>query len=138
MNETVKEWIRKSDGDFRVADRELHEAKEPNYDAICFHCQQCIEKLMKAVLINQGEIPLKIHDLSTLSRSIKGIHKSWNWLEEDLRFLSLCSIYFRYPGEEAQVEDAQKAFDICTRLRTALFLEIPRFFFVFLNFYCFF
>ncbi|MCX6647202.1 MAG: HEPN domain-containing protein [bacterium] len=98
MNETIREWIRKSDGDFRVADRELNEAKEPNYDAIWFHCQQCIEKLMKAVLINHGEIPVKIHDLSTLSRNINRVHCSWDWFDEDLRFLSLYYYLFSLPG----------------------------------------
>ena len=34
MNVVVEEWIRKADGDFRTAGREL-EADPPNYDAVC-------------------------------------------------------------------------------------------------------
>jgi HEPN domain-containing protein len=52
-SETVKEWIAKAEGDFTVACREMRARKSPNYDAACFHCQQCIEKLMKALLIHR-------------------------------------------------------------------------------------
>ncbi len=52
MNETIKEWLAKSDGDFHTASREADAIESPNYDAVCFHAQQCVEKLMKAVLIN--------------------------------------------------------------------------------------
>ena len=120
MNETVSGWIRKSKGDYGVANRELNEAREPDYDAICFHSQQCIEKLMKAILINAGVIPARIHDLKILSDHISGVHEKWNWPDDELRFLTVCSVSFRYPGESAVLADAQKAFDICSTLRDEL------------------
>ena len=49
MNGTVREWIDKAEGDFDVAGLVLRAELRPNYDAVCFHCQQCIEKLLKAV-----------------------------------------------------------------------------------------
>jgi hypothetical protein len=48
MNETAREWITKADGDFRTAGREILVEEGPNFDAVCYHAQQCIEKLMKA------------------------------------------------------------------------------------------
>lgn len=50
MNEVVNEWVVKAEGDFLTAAREV-KANPPNYDAVCFHAQQCIEKLLKALLI---------------------------------------------------------------------------------------
>jgi HEPN domain-containing protein len=40
LNETVKEWIAKAEGDLSVASRERRVRKSPNWDAVCFHAQQ--------------------------------------------------------------------------------------------------
>ena len=120
MNETVKEWIVKAEGDFRTAGRELTAEEQPNYDAVCFHAQQCIEKLMKAILIGYRTVPLKVHDLAVLSRLLSSVCKDWDWNIEELRFLSRASVEYRYPGESADSEEAKKAFDICRRLREKL------------------
>jgi HEPN domain-containing protein len=66
MNEVVREWIDKAEGDYLTATREA-QADPPNYDAVCFHAQQCVEKLMKAAVIAKGEIPPRMHDLTVLS-----------------------------------------------------------------------
>jgi len=66
MNDVVKEWMTKAEGDYRTACREF-EADKPNYDAVCFHAQQCIEKYMKALLIEKGQVPPKVHDLAVLA-----------------------------------------------------------------------
>lgn len=66
MNPRVAEWISKAEGDFLTAGRELRARKSPNYDAVCFHAQQCAEKYLKAVLQeNERNIP-KIHNLIEL------------------------------------------------------------------------
>ena len=51
MRVEVKEWIQKAEGDYHSAQREYRARKNPNYDAACFHAQQCVEKYLKAVLI---------------------------------------------------------------------------------------
>jgi HEPN domain-containing protein len=66
LNRTVKEWIAKAEGDFSVACRERRVRKSPNWDAVCFHSQQCVEKLFKALLIHYGVMPPKTHDLILL------------------------------------------------------------------------
>ncbi len=62
MTEIVKEWVRKAEEDFCVARRELRARKNPSYDAVCFHAQQSVEKLMKGLLIQRGKVPPKTHD----------------------------------------------------------------------------
>ena len=66
MNEVIEEWVRKAEGDYRTALREMAVTEDPNYDAVCFHAQQCIEKLVKAALIARSIVPPKSHDLPTL------------------------------------------------------------------------
>jgi len=51
MNQVIQEWVGKAEGDFSTAERELAVSSNPNYDAVCFHSQQCIEKLLKALMI---------------------------------------------------------------------------------------
>ncbi|MBI5095838.1 MAG: HEPN domain-containing protein [Candidatus Hydrogenedentes bacterium] len=71
MNEVVEEWVRKAEGDFATANRELAAADNPNYDAACFHAQQCIEKLLKAAIIMRTALPHKTHDLVQLARQME-------------------------------------------------------------------
>jgi HEPN domain-containing protein len=54
MSAIVDEWIAKAEGDYATAQRELNAADAPNYDAVCFHAEQTVEKLMKALLIQIG------------------------------------------------------------------------------------
>lgn len=49
MTPLTREWVMKADGDYATASRELRARKQPNYDAACFHAQQCAEKDLKTV-----------------------------------------------------------------------------------------
>jgi len=43
MNAIVKEWVVKAEGDATCMEREWRAQKNPVYDAVCFHAQQCAE-----------------------------------------------------------------------------------------------
>lgn len=120
MNDTVKEWMGKAARDFATAARELRATDTPNYDAVCFHAQQCIEKLMKALLIHLGVVPTKTHDLAFLDKLLIPVCPEWSWPVEELRFLTRAAVAFRYPGEAAELEDAEQALAIAARLREKL------------------
>jgi hypothetical protein len=66
MKPTTAEWVTKAEGDFLTAGRELRARKSPNYDAVCFHAQQCAEKYLKAVLQETDRHIPKIHNLIEL------------------------------------------------------------------------
>lgn len=125
MNEVIREWIDKSEGDYRTAARELR-ADPPNYDAVCFHAQQCAEKLLKAALIVRGQMPPKTHDLSVLSSLLGSVAPEWSWPVEDLRLLSRSAVIFRYPGESADREEAEAALAVSTAMRERLLLLLER------------
>ncbi len=119
MNDVVREWIAKAEGDYLTATREVR-ADPPNYDAVCFHAQQCVEKLMKATLIARGQIPPKNHDLTVLDGLLASVEPQWSWPVEELRLLSRSAVIFRYPGEAADREEAEAALGVSTAMRERL------------------
>jgi len=120
MNATVKEWISKAEGDYATAERELCAGESPNYDAVCFHAEQCVEKLMKALLIHLGVTPPRSHDLVTLHRLLAPVCQGWSWPLADLRLLTRAAVDFRYPGESADRKEAAESFEIASHLRARL------------------
>ena len=117
MKPAVAEWISKAEGDFVTAGRELRVRKSPNYDAVCFHAQQCAEKYLKAVLQeNDKRIP-KIHFLLELLAMILKFDKSYELLKADLEILEDYSVRFRYPGDMAEKEEARSAYKAAGMVR---------------------
>ena len=123
MNDAVREWIAKAEGDFQAAG-ELAASRQPNHDAICFHAQQCVEKLMKAILAYVEIAPPHTHDLLKLHKLVRSAVPSWNCERKELRFLTRGSVAFRYPGESATSTHSTAALSICTRLREMLLMLI--------------
>ena len=66
MNPLVAEWVAKAEGDYASALREVRARKSPNYDAACFHTQQCVEKYLKGILQSENIPFTKTHDLCLL------------------------------------------------------------------------
>ncbi len=66
MKPLTQEWVIKAEGDFITATRELAVEKDPNYDAVCFHAQQCAEKYLKACLQEEDSPSGKTHNLTDL------------------------------------------------------------------------
>ncbi len=65
----------------------------PNYDAVCFHAQQCVEKYLKARLAD-GEVAFpKLHDLGALLNFVLPLEPSWERLREDLDSLSSRAVF---------------------------------------------
>jgi len=109
MNDVVREWMVKAEGDYATALREYRARKSPNYDAACFHAQQCIEKYLKGFL-QACAVPFpKIHSLSVLLDQCLKMRPMWEVLRNDLKDLTRYAVQFRYPGESADKEDAKVA-----------------------------
>ena len=67
MKELVVEWVKKAKGDVGTAKREAKVKEEvTNWDAVCFHAQQAVEKYLKGLLQQNGIVFSKTHDLSVL------------------------------------------------------------------------
>ena len=119
MQRITGEWIAKAEGDFATARRELKAIDQPNYDAVCFHAQQCAEKYLKAFLQDADIAFPKTHDLADLLSSAILREPTWVSMTTDLNTLSAFAVEYRYPGDSADLAEAKEAFEICENVRQA-------------------
>ena len=119
MKPLSREWVDKAEGDFATMERESRARKAPNFDAVCFHAQQCAEKYLKARLCESGLPFAKIHDLLALLQCVLPLEPLWEAFREDLAFLTDFAVSFRYPGDAADRESALDARRRCRRFRKA-------------------
>lgn len=117
MRPITQEWINKAEGDFATAQRELQVQHLPNYDAVCFHSQQCAEKYLKACLQETNIAFNKTHDLSTLLDLFLPVEPTWATLRPTLEALTTYAVEFRYPGVSATQTLATQAFQDCVAIR---------------------
>lgn len=95
MREATRHWLDFADRDLKSA-RIL--AEEPGLAGVSvFHAQQCVEKLLKAVLENEELLIPKTHDLERLMELIRP--KAENLKLDEDRLSELSSFYLdsRYP-----------------------------------------
>jgi HEPN domain-containing protein len=64
-------------------------------DAACFHCQQCVEKYLKAYLFYKGEEILKIHDLTRLRKGCAKFDS--DFADINFKDLNAYAVEARYP-----------------------------------------
>ena len=117
MTPLTKRWLNRSAEDFRVMRREFRNTEDPAYTAICFHAQQCLEKVFKAFLQeNQIDFP-KTHNIRDLIHLALPIRPEWKVLIDSATLLNRYAVDSRYPDDDAYKEDAEEAVTICERLR---------------------
>ena len=124
MKPLTSEWVAKAEGDFATMLREVRVRKAPNYDAVCFHAQQCVEKYLKARL-QEADCPFgRTHNLSALLDLLLPIEPSWEVLSPYLRTLTVFAVGVRYPGESADNMMAREAVKLCRDVRRHVRLSL--------------
>jgi HEPN domain-containing protein len=125
MKPMTHEWVAKAEGDFAMVERESQARKDPSYDGICFHSQQCAEKYLKARLCEAGIDYPKMHDLVALLEMALDVEPDWETHREDLAFLTDMANNIRYPSYTASEAEAQAAEQQCRRFRDAARAVLP-------------
>jgi len=120
MSPLTLEWIDKAEGDFATLGREIRARISPNYDAACFHAQQCIEKYLKARL-QEEVIPFgRTHNLGTLLDLIIPVEPTWEILRPSLILLTSYAVDMRYPGNSVGKPEAKEAYKKCVEIRATI------------------
>lgn len=93
------EWLEKAEGDLTVA-RLIHDHGGPA-ELGCYHCQQAVEKLLKAIMVFAGKRLSRTHDLTALHRLVSQIYPTMDIDEGMLERLADYAVAPRYPGFDA-------------------------------------
>jgi HEPN domain-containing protein len=117
MNEVTEEWVTKAENDFRSADILLHSADVAIAETACFHCQQSVEKYLKAFLTDHLIRFERTHVLTDLLGLCIPIDKNFVEIGGDLGSLEAYAVAIRYPGATVSVEVAEDAFKSAKRVR---------------------
>lgn len=120
MNPLTLEWIEKAEGDFIVTQKMIRARKQPVYDAVCYHAQQCAEKYLKAFLQEKGEKVPYTHELLDLLSLCQEIDPGLEMISSDLKELTRYAVNIRYPGESADKDEAKIAFAAAKIVRNLL------------------
>jgi HEPN domain-containing protein len=75
MKKITAEWIRHGELDW-VAAGDLARSMHSTHEAICFHCQQCAEKYLKALLEEQSVTIPRTHNLKDVLALLTSQYKS--------------------------------------------------------------
>jgi HEPN domain-containing protein len=100
MNKTdiIYEWLEHSKNDY-IAAKHLFEDLWPKQISIsAYHCQQCVEKALKAYLVDNDVDPPYTHDLDILRAMCSEINVDFDNYKESCIDLTEYATHTRYPG----------------------------------------
>lgn len=122
----VKRWLVKARHDWSVAKKILAPDGE-ELDVAAFHCQQAVEKTLKAYLVSRAIAFEKIHDLRRLLDYCVGSDSAFDILRDAAEPLTLYAVAFRYPGPaEPSREEVDAALRVAGEVWEFVIARLPR------------
>ena len=103
MKKQVKNWILFADQDLKTAEIVIKD-EYPLTNIIAFHCQQAIEKYMKAFLVEKNFPIIRTHDLIKLNDMIRSI-RDLGIDEKKMILLNEVYTETRYPSDLGLLPD---------------------------------
>ena len=128
MKEETRLWFEKAEQDFKTVEILLQSNEGPP-GIICFHCQQAVEKFLKAFLVERDVEFLKTHDLLQL---IEGymipIYDSFREIIPAATNLTEYSTSTRYPdsGEEMDIVAAREAYKAMIEIKSIVLAKLNK------------
>jgi len=94
----AKQWLAKADNDWTTVEILLKSERSPA-DSICFHCQQYVEKPLKALLTANGVECPRTHDIRRLVVLAEPLVCELGLVTEASDLLTEHGVRTRYPDE---------------------------------------
>jgi HEPN domain-containing protein len=123
----VDQWIAKAAEDIGLA-RHIVGTNLPFVAAAGFHCQQAVEKYLKALLVDrQVEFP-KTHDLGDLLDLIEPFDADLAAEMKGITWLTPYGVDFRYPSDLPAMsgEKAKQALELAVKVEAAVLKRLGR------------
>jgi len=93
----VRDWFAKAGSDLKIARREAA-ADDPATDAVCFHFQQAVEKMIKAWLAWRDQTVPRTHNIEVLVAACEGLDSEFSVLRK-VEPLTTYAVEVRYPDD---------------------------------------
>jgi HEPN domain-containing protein len=119
----ARQFRAKAESDLRAAGL-LHGGGSGLEDAVCFHCQQAVEKMLKAALLVAGTEPPRTHDVSYLIEVLATLRPLPDQLQGLCAQVADLAVAPRYPGWDAALLGIDPA-QVLEAARRAVDLLVP-------------
>jgi len=119
--EAVYQWVKKAESDWEtVLIVSAHE--ECPRDTVCFHCQQHVEKLLKAFLTLHGIEAPRTNNLRRLIQLMEPISGDLSHLKDAADALTIHGVASRYPDDwrEVGAEEMNQMVELTRQFRGIL------------------
>lgn len=124
MTPAAREWVDKAEADFAAAVLLRRSRKKHSRDIVCFHLQQCVEKYLKARLVEAGISFPRTHDLEKLLDLALPIEPQWGVLRPIVVAITDYAVEVRYPGHSATAPEATRLLRDAMRIRDLVRLSL--------------
>ena len=105
MTKLPELWLKYALDDLHSAEALI---KEKIYNTVCFHSQQAVEKLLKALIASYGRPIPRTHNLSRLNKICEDLYNDKLGIDDEwLIFLNDIYIDSRYPADFGILPDGQ-------------------------------
>ena len=125
IDKYIKNWLIKANNDLKTVEHELSlPEKEIVKDVVCFHCQQAVEKYLKAFLIYHKVEVERTHDIEHLLNRCAIIDKDFDNIE--VGNLSSFGVNVRYPDDfyVPGVEEVKFYYDLTKRVKDLVLAKL--------------
>ena len=106
MGEAVRQWRAKALSDWTTVEILMDSDRCPA-DAVCFHCQQFVEKLLKALLTRHRIDAPKTHDVRRLIQLAEPFAPKLSRFADASDALTIHGVETRYPDDSREIEPAE-------------------------------
>ena len=117
MKPLARQWVDKAEADYAAANTLRRSRKRFTRDIVCFHLQQCIEKYLKAILIELDQKFPRTHDLEHLLELISKVQPLLAVYRPIVASLTDFAVEVRYPGRTTTPAEARSMLKSTAKLR---------------------
>ena len=123
FSDFIRQWLEKADHDLLAA-KALIEYEPMILDNACFHCQQAVEKYLKAFLIYKEQETSKTHDVKFLIDQCNKLDTDFKNI--DVKDIEVFAVRARYPDDSIipTIEETKEYFQIATEIKKLVLTKI--------------
>ena len=120
VREYVQLWLDKANSDLKNAEIILTaQVESPPLDTVCFHCQQAVEKFIKAFLVFHGKQFPFSHNLADLVTICMQVDETFATIQRKAETLTPFAVEIRYPDDfyMPTIKEANEAYVIAGEIK---------------------